>query len=63
MRTGIVYTETVLHMDPPYQVVIVTLDGGGRVTARAAVGERLAIDDLVVEAEAQNGIPCFRKSL
>jgi hypothetical protein len=61
MRTGIVYTETVVHIDVPYQVLIVTLDEGSRITARA-LGERLAIDDRVVEVEAQDGVPYFRKS-
>jgi uncharacterized OB-fold protein len=69
MRTGTVYTETVVHLAParfardvPYQVIIVSLDGGGgRITARAE-GDRVAIDDRVVETEPLNGIPTFRKS-
>ncbi len=61
MRTGIVYTETVIHAAAaPYQVAIVTLDGGGRVTARIA-GERVAIGDSVTEIEPVNGAPAFRK--
>ena len=51
MRTGRVYTSAVVHLAPerfaadvPYQVVIVALEGGGRVTARIE-GERVAIDD------------------
>ena len=66
MRTGIVYTETVVHLAPerfaaavPYQVAIITVDGAGRVTARI-VGERVAIDDRVVEAEERDEIPYFQ---
>ena len=70
MRSGSVYTETVVHLAPerfagdvPYQVIIVSLDaiGEGRITARVE-GERVAIDDRVVETESLNGIPTFRKS-
>ena len=49
--TGTVYTETLIHSAPeafvseaPYQLIIVTLDSGKRVTGRVA-GERVAIDD------------------
>lgn len=69
MRTGVVYTETVVHLAPerfaadaPYQVVIVSLDEGGRVTARMEPGERVAIGDKLTEVESRNGIPYFRKS-
>jgi uncharacterized OB-fold protein len=68
MRTGLVYTETVVHLAPerfaadvPYQVVIVKLDDGGSVTARVE-GERVVIDDRVIEAGTRDGIPFFRKS-
>ena len=71
MRTGTVYTETVVHSGPerfasnvPYQVIIVVLDTGGNLTARVE-GERVAIDDRVVEIPGEvpgNGaIPFFRK--
>jgi len=67
MRSGVVYTETVVHLAPerfagdvPYQVAIVTLDDGGRVTARVG-GERVSIDDRVVEVESKGGIAYFRK--
>jgi uncharacterized OB-fold protein len=66
-RTAVVYTETVVYLAPerfaadvPYQVAIVTLDDGSRLTARVE-GERVAIDDRVVEAESRDGIPYFRK--
>ena len=65
--TGTVYTETVVHLAPeafaaevPYQVAIVTLENGSRVTARIQ-GERVAIDDRVTEVEVREGVPFFRK--
>jgi uncharacterized OB-fold protein len=69
VRSGTVYTETVVHLAPerfagevPYQVIIISLDNSeGRITARVD-GERVAIDDRVVETESLNGIPIFRKS-
>jgi len=68
MRTGSVYTETVVYSAPeafineaPYQTAIVSLDGGGRVTGRI-LGDRVAIDDRVVEAEERNGVPYFTKA-
>ena len=67
MRTGVVYTETVIHLAPerfaadvPYQVIIVGLDDGRRITARVD-GERVAIDDRVIGTEPREGIPFFRK--
>lgn len=68
MRSGKVYTETVIYSAPeafvkdaPYQTAIVTLDEGGRVTGRIA-GERVRIDDRVVEVEERGGVPFFRKA-
>lgn len=75
MKTGIIYTETVIYSAPeafaqdvPYQTAIVSLDGGGRVTGRV-VGDRVAIDDRVVEVEPgeaastkMTGVPFFRKA-
>lgn len=68
MRTGTVYTETVIHSAPeafaseaPYQTAIVTLDTGGRITCRID-GDRVAIDDRVTETEPRNSVPIFRKS-
>jgi uncharacterized OB-fold protein len=67
MRTGTVYTETVIYSAPeafaaeaPYQTAIVSLDGGGRVTVRIA-GDRVAIGDRVVEAELREGVAFFEK--
>lgn len=68
MRTGSVYTETVIYSAPeafvneaPYQTAIVTLDGGGRVTGRIE-GDRVEIDDRVVEVAERGGVPFFRKA-
>jgi uncharacterized OB-fold protein len=66
-RSGVIYTETVIYAAPeqfvadaPYQLAIVTLNGGGRLTARIS-GDRVAIGDAVEFAEDRNGIPFFRK--
>jgi len=66
-RTGVAYTETVVHLAPerfladvPYQVIIARLDDGSSVTARVD-GPRVVIDDRVVEAASRNGIPYFEK--
>ncbi len=67
MKTGVIYTETMVHAAPeqfvadaPYQLVIVSLDGGGRLTARMT-GPRVSIGDAVEFAEDRNGVPFFRK--
>jgi uncharacterized OB-fold protein len=68
MRTGAVYTETLIHLaaeafaaEVPFQTAIVTLDGGGRVTGRI-LGDRVVIGDRVAEVEVRNGVPFFRKT-
>jgi uncharacterized OB-fold protein len=68
MRRGTIYTETVIYSAPeafakeaPYQTAIVTLEGGGRITGRV-IGDRVAIDDRVVEVETRNGVPYFQKA-
>jgi uncharacterized OB-fold protein len=65
---GTVYTETVIYSAPeafakdaPYQTVIVSLDGGGRVTGRM-LGDRVSIGDRVFQAETRDGVPFFRKT-
>lgn len=67
MRSGTVYTETVIYSAPeafvaevPYQTAIVSLDTGGRVTGRI-LGDRVEIDDRVAEVEERDGVPYFRK--
>ena len=64
---GTVYTETVVHLAPeafakdaPYQVAIVTVEDGSRVTGRV-LGDRVAIDDRVEQVEMRDGVPFFRK--
>ena len=64
---GTVYTETVVWSAPeafvkdaPYQLVIVSLADGTRVTGRV-LGEQTRIDDPVELAETRDGIPYFRK--
>ena len=65
---GTVYTETVVYTAPPafekevpYQVAIVTLDAGGRVTGRIE-GARVVIEDRVELVDTRDGVPFFRKS-
>ena len=65
--SGVVYTETVIYAAPeqfvsdaPYQLAIVTLDSGRRLTARIT-GDRAQIGDAVEFIEFRNGIPFFRK--
>jgi uncharacterized OB-fold protein len=64
---GVIYTETVVFAPPeqfaddaPYQLAIVTLDNGKRLTARI-LGDRVAIGDPVELAETRNHIPFFSK--
>ena len=66
--SGTIYTETVIYAAPeqfvadaPYQLAIVALETGKRLTARIA-GDRVAIGDAVEFVEERNGIPFFRKN-
>lgn len=68
MSGGVVYTETVVWSAPeayvseaPYQIAIVVLDEGGRVTGRIA-GDRVQIGDHVDFVERRNEFSVFRKS-
>ena len=65
---GEIYTETTVYSPPeaflseaPYQIAIVQLDAGGRLTARI-LGEPARIGDRVEFVEFRNTIPFFRKS-
>ena len=65
---GIVYTETVVHMAPaallhlaPYQLVMVDLADGRRVTGRAE-GDRVSIGDAVSLAKEEDGVFIFRRA-
>ena len=67
MRSGTVYTETVIYSPPaafasdaPYQTAIVSLEEGGRLTVRM-LGDRVAIGDRVIEVEQHQAVPFFRK--
>jgi len=64
---GVIYTETVVFAPPeqfaadaPYQLVIVALENGKRLTARI-LGDRVAIGDAVELAESRNKIAFFHK--
>lgn len=64
---GAVYTETVVHSAPeqyvheaPYQIAIISLDSGGKLTARIG-GVRVAIGDRVDFVEYRNQFPVFSK--
>lgn len=66
-REGVVYTETVVHSatpqfaaDAPYQLAIVALDSGGRITVRIS-GDRAEIGDRVVFVEERDGVAYYRK--
>lgn len=66
---GTVYTETVVWSAPeafakdvPYQLAIVTLQDGKRITGRI-LGERVTIGDAVTLAEDRDGVPYFKLSI
>jgi uncharacterized OB-fold protein len=68
MRSGVVYTETVIYSaapafaaEVPFQTAIVSLEGGGRITGRIE-GERVGIGDRVVEVAVRDGVPFFQKT-
>ena len=66
--SGTVYTETLVYSptpqfanDVPYQLAIIELAEGRRLTGRID-GERAAIGDRVEFAEFRNDVPFFRKT-
>jgi uncharacterized OB-fold protein len=71
LGSGTVYTETVVYSPPeayvndvPYQLAIIELETGRRVTGRiisGSEGERAHIGDRVSFAEFRNHVPFFRK--
>ncbi len=71
-RDGVVYTETIVHSPPeqftadaPYQLAIIDLDSGGRVTIRILgkePHERARIGDRVTFVEERNGVAYYRKA-
>jgi uncharacterized OB-fold protein len=68
---GIVYTETVVHSaipqlaaEAPYQLAIISLDTGDRLTARIlgkTPEDRAQIGDRVVFVEERDGVASYRK--
>jgi uncharacterized OB-fold protein len=67
LGSGTIYTETVVYSPPeayvndvPYQLAIIELATGRRVTGRID-GERGKIGDRVQFAEFRNNVPFFRK--
>jgi uncharacterized OB-fold protein len=65
-RDGVVYTETIVHAAPeqyaadaPYQLAIIELDDGVRITGR--ILERAQIGDRVRFVEERNGVAYYRK--
>lgn len=71
-RDGIVYTETIVHSPPeqyaadaPYQLAIIDLHCGGRLTVRVLgknPEERAHIGDRVVFVEEKSGVSYYRKA-
>lgn len=68
MSGGIVYTETTVYSAPeayvseaPYQIAIVALEQGGRVTGRIR-GDAVAIGDRVEHVETLQGVEVFRRA-
>lgn len=64
---GTVYTDTVIFsateafaQDVPYQIAIVDLDAGGRLTVRID-GDNVVIGDRVEFLDFRDGIPFYRK--
>jgi uncharacterized OB-fold protein len=68
MERGTVYTETIVYSAPealvnevPYQIAIVELEGGGRITVRMR-GEAVRIGDAVEFIEKADGVSFWRRS-
>ena len=71
-RDGRIYTETIVHSPPeqfaadaPYQLAIIDLDLGGRLTVRVLgkqPEERARIGDRVIFVEERDGVAYYRKA-
>jgi uncharacterized protein len=69
--SGVVYTETIVHSSPeqfaadaPYQVAIIDLEEGRRMTVRILgkePHERARIGDRVTFVEERNGVAYYRR--
>lgn len=72
LSAGTIYTETVVYSAPeafagdaPYQLAIITLDSGGRITARILSeppAGRIKIGDRAEFIEFRKGVPFYRKA-
>ena len=67
MGKGTIYTETMVYSPPemyvndvPYQLAIIQLEDGKRVTGRI-LGERASIGEPVRFVELRNEVPYFQK--
>ncbi len=67
-RDGVIYTETIVHAAPeqyaadaPYQLAIIELDGGGRITARML--HRAQIGERVTFVEERGGVAYYQPCL
>ena len=70
-RDGVVYTETIVYSPPeqyasdvPYQIAIIDVDGGGRMTVRVlgkTAEERARIGERVSFVEERGGVAYYRK--
>ncbi len=68
MKTGVVYTETIVFSPPvqyaedaPYQLAIIDLEGGERITVRV-LGERVRIGDMVAFVDNKGGVAYYQKA-
>ncbi len=71
-RDGTIYTETIVHSPPeqyaadaPYQLAIIHLNSGGRLTVRVLgkePHERAHIGDRVIFVEERGGVAYYRKA-
>lgn len=68
MSGGVVYTETTVYSAPeayiaeaPYQIAIVSLEDGTRLTGRIR-GAAVAIGDRVEFIESTNGVPVYQRT-
>lgn len=68
LSSGTVYTETLVHSptpqfadEVPYQLAIVELENGRRLTSRIQ-GKRAGIGDRVDFVEFRNEVPYFQKT-
>jgi uncharacterized OB-fold protein len=67
-RDGVVYTETIVHAAPeqyvadaPYQLAIIELGDGGRITAR--ILDRARIGERVTFVEERGGVAYYRNAI